>query len=275
MGKNQVISKNKKKLINIGLCLVPRILLLTIGIYVKTEDFSEKDLQIYKKYLGEDYKFDSKPSIMIANHLSWVEIIYNVSLYGGFIAKDVMETVPAVGFIIKACEGMFISRESKDSREFVLEMIQQRQQEYLSGARHTSLFIYPEGTISNGTHLMPFKKGAFKSMLPIKPYVSKPNLDAGNPDLSQSSLPAIIHMIYYTCFLYNNYIIKSLPVINPTEFSQKKNKLIEKEENYETYINTCYNIMLECGEFKKTDKGLKELSDYTNKIIELSKKSKF
>lgn len=273
MGKNQAISKNKKRLVNIGLCLAPRILLLLLGIYVKTEDFTDKDREIYKKYLGDDYKFDAKPSIMIANHLSWSEIIYNVSLYGGFIAKDAMASVPAVGFIIKACEGMFISRESKDSRELVLEMIQQRQQEFLSGERCSSLFIYPEGTISTGTHLMPFKKGAFKAMLPIKPYISKPNFDAGNADLSQSSVPAIIHMLYYSCFLYNYYTIKSLPVISPTEYSQKKNKLTETEENYETYINTCYNIMLECGEFKKTEKGLKELTDYTNKIIELSKKA--
>lgn len=274
MQKNEKIGNIRKALVNIGLYITPRLVLLIMGVYVKKQTFTEQDEAIYRKYLGEDITFENKPSIMVANHVSWVEVIYNVSLYGGFIAKEEMENVPVVGFIIKVCEGMFIARESKDSREKMLEDIQKRQNEYLNGNRNTCLMIYPEGTISKGTHLMPFKKGAFKAGLPVKPYLSLINKDSSFCDLSQTTIPALFHMFIFGCFLYNYYIFKSLPTIILTEFALKTNKVNNNEEPFETFMNTCYNIMKECGGFSKTNKGLKEFCDYTNKIDELKKKKK-
>jgi lysophosphatidylcholine acyltransferase / lyso-PAF acetyltransferase len=237
------------------------------------QEVNEVDMNIYRKYLGPDYKEPKKYSIIISNHLSWIEIIHNLKIGAGFIAKEELENVPIVGLVIKCLEGLFIARENKDSRDKVLNDIKKRQEDFMLGDRDTPLIIYPEGTISSGTHIMPFKKGAFCSLLPVKPYLSIP-IFGDSYDLSPSAISALDHMLISTCFLGCTYIFKNLPIIEFTEFAKTNNKKLETEEDYETYMRTCYNIMKEVGNFKQTDKGFKEATEYQKKVIEYSKNKK-
>lgn len=243
----------------------PRCLILIFGVFIKKEKFNEMDKDIYKKYLGEGYDYNKEPSIYIANHVSWVEIVYMGTTGGGFISKEEMKNVPIVGYIVTAINGLFLSRESKNSREEVLLSIEKRQKDYLNKENSTPLIIYPEGTITNGKYLLPFKRGAFKTCLPVKPFLTLVDIE-NQPNLSQANLPSPLHILYFSSFLYHRYSVKELPTIYLSDYAKKNYKKTSDEEDYVTLMNISYNIMKECGNFIESDKTLKDFQEFTNLI---------
>ena len=54
-----------------------------------------------------------------------------------------------------------------------MDAIVERCVNILQGKHFPSLLIFPEGTTSNGTHLINFKKGAFAPMAPVKIFCLK------------------------------------------------------------------------------------------------------
>ena len=196
----------------------------------------------------------------MANHLGWPEILYCLTYGQSFIAKKETENYPFIGTCIKAMEGMLIDRDSKESRQKCKEFIRERQVEYMNGERNSCLFIYPEGTVSIGSHLLRFKVGAFYGLLPIKPLLIKS--PKGNcVDMSTGSMAEHIHLLFYFCFAWNYFEVRELPVIRPTEFMFKTFKNPD-EDNIKTYKNVCYQIYLECGNLKKSERSIKDAFDY-------------
>lgn len=239
-------------------------------INVKSKQFNEDEHKnVYYKYLGQNYKFkDNKYrySIVIANHVSWIEVLNLFSLGFGFLGKHEMENVPLIGFIMKCIESLFISRNDKNSRELALDEIRCRQIEYYNKDRESSILIYPEGTISNGNYLLPFKKGAFYSMYPVKPFLNITDNTSNSFDLSQGSVSAIDHILISSCFFNISYSFMELPTIEFTDYAKQNNKIDKNEEEYITFMNTCHNIMCEIGKLKKTTKGYKESNEYLKNI---------
>lgn len=125
------------------------------------------------------------------------------------------------------------------------------------------LMIYPEGTVSNGTHLISFKRGPFNSLLPVKPYIVKCN--KGDP-LPTGSLDVGVHFYYAYCFLYHTFTFYDLPVIKPTEFMFEKYR--SAADKVDAYVSAVKDIMSYVGELGKSDKSLNESNEYVKKIIE-------
>lgn len=239
------------------------------GAASKVNQVTEEDLQIYRKYLGNDYVPGKSYSILIANHISYIEIINNFRLGVGFVAKDEVEKIPIVGLIVKATEGLFINRDNKDSKSHLLDEMSKRQSQTMSGEREIPLLIYPEGTISNGTHLLPFKKGAFHALYPVKPIITTP-IYKNNYDLSSGAMEAYEHQIISYCYFQFSFSYKLLPIIEYTDFA-KKNKKDPNENDEITFTHLVYEIMREVGKFERTDKSLNEFRDYTKKIKEYTR----
>jgi len=79
---------------------------------------------IYKKYLGPDYSpsFNDNYSIIISNHLSWVEILYYIKIFSpGFIAKESVKNLPLIGRVAIAIESLFLDRTKSDDRANVVK----------------------------------------------------------------------------------------------------------------------------------------------------------
>ena len=258
------------KLKNYLISIIPTLMLFTLGVIGKTVEFEEKDKKIYEKYLGKNYQEPNNHSIIIGNHISWAEILYKMRYGGGFIAKSSMESVPIIGVIIKMIDGLFIDRRDKNSRDTLLDKIKERQLAFLRGEKKTALLIYPEGTISSGEYLLPFKKGAFNSLLPVKPYITK-SIFGKYFDIGPNIISAFDHMLMTACYLYTIFEHKALPTIAYTDYCKKNFKSKEDEPDYETFMNVCYKIVLEVGNFKSTNKGLNELEEYSKKILEFKK----
>jgi 1-acyl-sn-glycerol-3-phosphate acyltransferase len=101
-----------------------------------------------------------RSSIIIANHLSFLDPILLVSIFEKqkTIVKKAYAGVPVFGWILRTSGYMF----SKTDDLFVEDMLTQvkNMKTYLSAGGN--LFIFPEGTRSRDGRIGPFGKGAFR-----------------------------------------------------------------------------------------------------------------
>jgi len=91
------------------------------------------------------------PLLLVANHVSWLDILVINAVHPvRFVSKADVRAWPVIGWLV-ACGGtLFIERERKrDAMRVVHQMAEALQ----AGQQ---LAIFPEGTTTDGTSLMPF-----------------------------------------------------------------------------------------------------------------------
>ncbi len=99
---------------------------------------------------------DDSPTLFVSNHVSYLDIeVLGSLIKGSFVAKSEVEGWPLFGWMAKTGETVFIDRKAK--REAA------RQGETLAGrlASGDNLILFPEGTSSDGTRVLPFKTALF------------------------------------------------------------------------------------------------------------------
>ena len=102
----------------------------------------------------------------IANHVSWVDILAIASASGtAFVAKAELATAPIVGTLAKMNRTVFVERED---RLGVADQIN-RLRDALTD--NWSITVFPEGTTTDGSSLLPFKTPMLKVLEPPPPGV--------------------------------------------------------------------------------------------------------
>ncbi len=97
-----------------------------------------------------------RPLLVISNHISIFEIAtFPVALGGSFIAKKEMESWPLVGWVSRKFGVVFIDRRPSHAMD-ALKQVQQT----LSSVSYP-IFLFPEGTTTNGAYVKPFKSTLF------------------------------------------------------------------------------------------------------------------
>jgi lysophosphatidylcholine acyltransferase/lyso-PAF acetyltransferase len=131
----------------------------------------------FSEYLGPDWKKqvrDQKtlPPTIIYNHSSVFDSldIHSLTEAYSYVARGGLLRIPAVGNILIGLGTLFIDRTRKEGHEDFARKLQARQKDIQSG-KFNRLVVCPEGCESNGTCILPFKKGAFESLLPIEIWV--------------------------------------------------------------------------------------------------------
>ncbi|VDM35823.1 unnamed protein product [Hydatigera taeniaeformis] len=108
--------------------------------------------------------------IYIANHQSFIDVLYIWKLPSTVIAKDTLKYFGPLGAILYYTKSVLIHRSNHERA--ILEM--NRAAEQIVNDK-VSLFMFPEGTRNFSGRLLPFKKGAFhlavQTHLPIQPVV--------------------------------------------------------------------------------------------------------
>ena len=234
------------------------------GIFYKKRRLSDAQiLSVYKKYFGPDYKidYDGKFGCYLSNHTSFNDILLAMAIYGcGFISKDGVKNTPIIGNIAKGLQSIFVDRNDITSKEKTLEQIMNRQKEFMEGKPVMPFMIFPEGTTSSGRHLLAFKRGAFMSLLPIKPNIILPNLN-NNFHLGCGSSNVGINYGRTLTNLYVETEFIELPIMTPNEYMYNNFSQYGKEK-WEIYKEVTRDIMSELGGFKKSDKEFIDNSRY-------------
>jgi len=271
---NRVKEKNhnlKKEDINY-ICnitkFITKIFLEISGIRVNVKRLpDEKILPIYKKYFGPDYiiDYDGKFSCYISNHTCIYDLIFAMAFYGcGFVAKDAVKDYFIFGKLAAALDTMFVDRNRTSSKNDILSEIIQRQKDFIGGKPVMPFMIYPEGTTTSGRHLLKFKKGAFASLLPVKASILFPNL-SNEYHLSCGSSDVAMNFFRSLSKLYAKTEYVELPIISPNEYMYENYSHFGKEK-WEIFAEVSRRIMLEIGNFKDTNSGIRDSFRYCSCI---------
>lgn len=167
------------KVINVLLHIFLSIPLCLI-LLISKRDRQEKVIQYWSKKLLHildikvevrgltEHLLDQKKYLMVANHISWLDIIVIQSIKPSiFVAKSDVASWFLLGWVARMTGTIFINREQVSDVKKSLKRIRQR-------LIKRTVCIFPEGTSTNGRYVMPFKSNLFqasintrKSILPI------------------------------------------------------------------------------------------------------------
>lgn len=102
-------------------------------------------------------KISSKrPLLVISNHISIFEIAtFPVAFGGSFIAKKEMEHWPLVGWVSRKFGVVFIDRRPSHALDALAQV-----RDTLNSVSYP-VFLFPEGTTTNGAYVKPFKSTLF------------------------------------------------------------------------------------------------------------------
>jgi 1-acyl-sn-glycerol-3-phosphate acyltransferase len=115
-----------------------------------------RTLGIEVRVVGElASKGTDRPVIFVSNHSSWVDVpVVGSVLPGSFVAKGDIEGWPVIRTIARLGRTVFVSRQrgttvrERDAMQAVL-------------ARGDNLILFPEGTSSDGSRVLPFRSSFF------------------------------------------------------------------------------------------------------------------
>ena len=108
--------------------------------------------------------------LVVANHISWLDIFVLLShVPVVLVAKKELRAWPVLGWLIALSGTQFIDRSRRSSLKQVNAALTQRLQGGIAVA------VFPEGTTSAGTHILPLHAGvlqaAMDAKVPIQPFV--------------------------------------------------------------------------------------------------------
>lgn len=100
---------------------------------------------------------DDHPVLMVSNHISYLDIIVLGALLPcSFVAKEDVAGWPVFGWMAKLQRTVFISRDPRKAAS-QLEVMKERM------AEGGCIILFPEGTSSDGSRVLPFKSSLFQS----------------------------------------------------------------------------------------------------------------
>jgi 1-acyl-sn-glycerol-3-phosphate acyltransferase len=98
------------------------------------------------------------PALYAANHVSWLEVLALGSVAPmAFVAKSEVSRWPFIGSLAGAAGALFLRRGSARAAAAAVD------QAVLRLAGGTSVCVFPEGTSTSGTGVLPFKASLFEA----------------------------------------------------------------------------------------------------------------
>ena len=149
------------------LLVVPLCLL----IFISTKNQQERIIRFWCKRLLSIFEIsvevtglesslmNQKKYLMVANHISWIDIIVIQSIKPCiFVAKSDVASWPLFGWVAQMTGTIFIKRDKISDIKKALKKMKRR-------LIKRSVCIFPEGTSTNGRYLLPFKSNLFQSSI--------------------------------------------------------------------------------------------------------------
>ena len=90
-------------------------------------------------------------TLIVANHISWVDIfVINAALPSAFVSKEEVRHWPLIGWLAAKCDTVFLRRGSRGHAKIINGQIAE-----ILG-KGNDVAVFPEGTTTDGTHLLHF-----------------------------------------------------------------------------------------------------------------------
>ncbi len=99
---------------------------------------------------------------LLVNHVSWIDIPAIAAASGAaFVGHDGLASMPVMRWLCRMNNTVFVARHDRASVADQIALVR-------SGLRDTkSLAIFPEGTTSDGTSLLPYKSSLLSALDPV------------------------------------------------------------------------------------------------------------
>lgn len=98
--------------------------------------------------------------LVVANHISWVDIyVINAMRACAFVCKEEVRDWPLIGWLVERSETIFIQRGNRAAAKRTAETLEQALRD------ETSVVVFPEGTTTNGTQLLPFRPALLQAAI--------------------------------------------------------------------------------------------------------------
>lgn len=99
------------------------------------------------------------PFLLVSNHISWLDIhLINAHRPISFVAKSEVAGWPVFGWMARQLQTIFIRRGDVKHARLVVDQMTQ-------ALSSTAICIFPEGTSTLGTQVLPFKPNLFESAI--------------------------------------------------------------------------------------------------------------
>jgi 1-acyl-sn-glycerol-3-phosphate acyltransferase len=135
---------------------------------------------IHLKVLGQPVT--TGPALIVCNHISWLDIlVIHAARYCRFVSKSDIRGWPIIGALATGAGTLYIERASRrDALRMVGDMADAMRQGDV-------VAVFPEGTTSDGQHLLPFHANLIQSAItaevPVQP-MSLKFVDAHSGELT-------------------------------------------------------------------------------------------
>jgi 1-acyl-sn-glycerol-3-phosphate acyltransferase len=98
--------------------------------------------------------------MFVANHVSWADIhALNSLIPLRFVAKSDIKSWPIFGYLVTKANTLFIDRSKRQHAGRIVETVSN------SLKAGDNLCYFPEGTTSDGTHMLPFKSSVLQAAI--------------------------------------------------------------------------------------------------------------
>lgn len=143
-------------------CLIPHLLWRLSG---RRSPWPRLFLAMAARSIGARVRTAGRPPggdiFLLANHVSWIDILALGGATGAaFVAHDGIARWPVVGWLAAQNNTLFVARERRGALTGQIDALR----EAMLG--HQPVALFPEGTTSDGSGLLPFKPSLLAVLLP-------------------------------------------------------------------------------------------------------------
>lgn len=192
---------------------------------------------------------------VVSNHIGWSDILIHMSRnLPSFVARDGTQNIKMIGLISRRIECIYVDREKKGGpSNGVGEQVRLRMLHSWEHPEeeHRPMLLFPEGTTSNGTCLLPFKTGAFLAGLPVQPVIIKYGKGPVSP--AWESISAVRHLLLMLTQPFHSVTCYELPIYFPSP---------EEKADPKLYATNVRQFMLDFSGLKPSDATLEDKRRY-------------
>lgn len=191
--------------------------------------------------VGQQAPRSTAPVLIVAPHSSFLDVFTIALCYASPVARVENKTTPVLWAPQAVGHTIFVDRRSVDSRQGAMSAIVTRARSPLPWPQ---IFVFSEGTTTNGQALVRFQTGGFKPGVPVQPVTirySRPDLTTWTRDQNHRFIHSILLIMSNPI---NSVTLEFLPVYDPSQ-AEKDNPVL--------YAQNVQKVMAESLDLPATD----------------------